>query len=200
VKQSGRKRHAILEEMTTLSDYRFDSQGWTQGLLSDGQWYHCADRTHCVQLRIFAIRGLAIKLAEGLRNLIVRIELAPDGEAHPHRFIRKWLPPLESASRLAIRGKGIKSDGSDFDDWLYDTINENSSKGTAQRIFKANSIVDWLEGDTEEQISLKPRRMRYEGKKVRYTTSVMEFAEEFGAHWKDVGIELGHGSLALTGT
>ena len=39
VKQSGRKRHAILEEMTTLSDHRFDSQGWTQGLLSDGQWY-----------------------------------------------------------------------------------------------------------------------------------------------------------------
>jgi len=187
VKQSGRKRHAILEEMTTLSDYRFDSQGWTQGLLSDGHWYRCADHTHRVQRnRFFAIRRLSIKSAEGLRNLIVRVELAPDGEAHPHRFIRKWLPPLESASRLAIRGKGIKSDGSDFDDWLCDTINETSSKGTAERIFKANSIVDWLEGDTEEQISLKPRRMTYEGRKVRYTTSAMEFAEKFGGHWKDV--------------
>lgn len=55
-----------------------------------------------------------------------------------------------------------------------------------KEFFKANSIVDWLEGDTEEQISLKPRRMRYEGKKVKDTTSVMEFAEEFGGHWKYV--------------
>jgi hypothetical protein len=187
VKRSGRKRHAILEEMTALVHHRFDSQGWIQGLLSSGQWYPCADHAHSVKLdRFFAIRGLSVKSVEGLRDLVVRVELAPNGEVHPHRFIRKWLPSLESAARLAIRGKGIKSDGSDFDDWLYDAMNQKSSKGIAERIFKANSIVDWLEGDTEKQISLKPRRMRYEGKKVRYTTSAVEFAEEFGAHWKDV--------------
>ena len=38
----------------------------------------------------------------------------------------------------------------------------------------------------EEQISLRPRRIRYEGKRTRYTTSPVEFAGKFGVHWKDV--------------
>jgi len=60
LKQIGGKCHAILKEMTALSDNRFDAQGWTQGLLSDGQWYRCADHTHRVQPnRFFAIREIS---------------------------------------------------------------------------------------------------------------------------------------------
>jgi hypothetical protein len=50
---------------------------------------------------------LSIKLPDGTNAVIIRPELAPQGQAHPKRFTRKWLPGLEPASRLAIKD-GVK--------------------------------------------------------------------------------------------
>jgi hypothetical protein len=111
--------------------------------------------------------------------ITIRPELAPQGQAHPNRFIRKWLPELEPASRLAIKGWGEKEDGSDFNDWIYDTVGQEDHLVTAMRIFKANTIVDWLEGSLGS-VSLRPRRYATKSEK---TSSVKDFAEEHKSKW-----------------
>jgi hypothetical protein len=98
-----------------LSDI-FDSDAWVAGLLAHGRRYKCADRGRTKE-RAFEMRYLSIRLPDGMNTITIRPELAPQGQAHPNRFIRKWLPELESASRLAIKGWGEKEDGLDFSDW-----------------------------------------------------------------------------------
>jgi len=70
------------------------------------------------------MKNLSIRLPDGMNAITIRPELAPQGQAHPNRFISKWLPELEPASRLAIKGWGEKEDGLDFSDWLYDTVGQ----------------------------------------------------------------------------
>jgi hypothetical protein len=103
------------------------------------------------------MKSLSIKIPDAMKTITIRPELAPHGQAHSHRFIRKFLPEFEPAARLAIRGWGTKEDGSTFRDWLYDTVARNDHTTTALRIFKANTIVDWLEG-LEDSVYLRPRR------------------------------------------
>jgi hypothetical protein len=114
-----------------------------------------------------------------MNTITIRPELAPQGQAHPNRFIRKWLPELEPTSRLAIKGWGEKEDGLDFSDWIYDTVGQKDHLVTAMRIFKANAIVDWLEG-LVESVSLRPRRY---ATKSETTSSVKDFAEEHKSKW-----------------
>lgn len=39
-----------------------------------------------------------------MRTATIRLEIAPHGQIHPYRFIRKWLPELDPAARLAMKG------------------------------------------------------------------------------------------------
>jgi hypothetical protein len=114
-----------------------------------------------------------------MNTITIRPELAPQGQAHPNRFIRKWLPELESASRLAIKGWGEKEDGLDFSDWIYDTVGQKDHLVSTMRIFKANAIVDWLEG-LIESVSSRPRRY---ATKSETTSSVKDFTEEHKSKW-----------------
>jgi hypothetical protein len=125
------------------------------------------------------MKNLAIRIPDGMNAITIRAELAPQGQAHPNRFIRKWLPELEPASRLAIKGWGEKEDGSDFSDWIYDTVGQKDHLVTAIRIFHANTIVDWLEG-LIGSVSLRPRRY---ATKTETTSSVKDFAEEHKSKW-----------------
>ena len=125
---------------------RFDSDAWVAGLLAYGRHYKCNDHSGRTKERSFDMKYLSIRLPDGMNTITIRPELAPQGQAHPNRFIRKWLPELESTSRLAIKGWGEKEDGLDFSDWIYDTVGQEDHLVTAMRIFKANTIVDWLEG------------------------------------------------------
>ena len=160
-----------------LSDV-FDSDAWVDGLLAHGRRYKCADHRE-TKGRFFQMKYLSIRLPDGMNAITIRPELAPQGQAHPNRFIRKWLPELEPASRLAIRGWGEKEDGSDFNNWIYDTVGQKDHLVTAMRIFKANTIVDWLEG-TIGSVSLRPRRYATRSEK---TSSVKDFAEEHKSKW-----------------
>src|SRR5205085_10132589 len=120
------------------------SNAWVAGLLGPGRRYRCTDR-RWRHGRFFEMKYLRIKLPDGMNTITIRPELAPQGQAHPNRFIRKWLPELESASRLAIKGWGEKEDDSRFDNWIYDTVGQRDHLVTASRIFHANTVVDWLE-------------------------------------------------------
>jgi hypothetical protein len=160
-----------------LSDI-FDSDAWVAGLLIHGRRYKCAGHRGS-KGRFFEMRYLSIRLPGGMNAITIRPELAPQGQAHPNRFIRKWLPELEPASRLAIKGWGEKEDGLDFSDWIYDTVGQEDHLVTAMRIFKANTIVDWLEG-LIGSVSLRPRRYVTRSEK---TSSVKDFAEEYKSKW-----------------
>jgi len=73
----------------------FDSDAWVAGLLGPGRSYGCTDhgRRHG---RFFEMKCLRIKLPDGINAITIRPELAPQGQAHPNRFIRKWLPELDT--------------------------------------------------------------------------------------------------------
>jgi hypothetical protein len=43
-----------------------------------------------------------------MKTITIRPELARHDQAHPHRFIRKFLPDPEPAARLRIRSWGTK--------------------------------------------------------------------------------------------
>jgi len=156
----------------------FDSDAYVARLLAHGRLYTCADHRE-TKGRIFQMKYLSIKLPNCMNAITIRPELAPQGQAHPNRFIRKWLPELEPASRLAIKGWGQKEDGSDFNDWIYDTVGQNDHLVTAMRIFKANTVVDWLEGSIGS-VSLRPRRYATKSEK---TSSVEDFAKEHKSKW-----------------
>lgn len=160
-----------------LSD-TFDSDAWVAGLLAHGRRYKCADHRE-TKGRFFQMKNLSIRLPDGMNAVTIRPELAPQGQAHPNRFIRKWLPELEPASRLAIKGWGEKEDGLDFSDWIYDTVGQKNHLVTAMRIFHANTIVDWLEG-LIGSVSLRPRRYATTSET---TSSVKDFAEEHKSKW-----------------
>lgn len=113
----------------------FDPDAWVDGLLAHGRRYKCADDRE-IKGRVFQIKYLSIKLPDCMNAIAIRPELAPQGQAHPDRFRRKWLPELEPASRLAIKGWREKEDGSDFQDGIYDTVGRKDHLGTAMRIFK----------------------------------------------------------------
>jgi hypothetical protein len=81
----------------------FDSDAYTARLLEHGRLYTCSNHTE-TNGRFFRMKDLAIKIPDGMNSIYIRPELAPQGQAHPNRLIRKWLPELEPASRLAIRG------------------------------------------------------------------------------------------------
>ncbi len=163
--------------MIDLSDI-FDPGPWVAGLLAHGQHYKCADHTQ-TKGRFFQIKYLSIKLPDGMKAITIRPELVPQGHVHPNRFMRKWLPELEPAARLAIKGWGRKEDGSDFNDWIYDIVAQHDHVVTAMRIFKVNTIVDWLEGSIGS-VSLRPRRYATKSEK---TSSVKDFAEEHKSKW-----------------
>jgi hypothetical protein len=156
----------------------FDSAAWVAGLLAHGRRYKCTDRGPS-KVRSLEMKHLSIRLPDGMNAISIRPELAPQGQAHPNRFIRKWLPELEPASRLAIKGWGEKEDGSDFSDWLYDKVGQKDHLVTAMRIFHANTIVDWLEG-LIGSVSLRPRRY---ATKSETTSCVKDFAEEHKSKW-----------------
>jgi hypothetical protein len=156
----------------------FDSDAWVAGLLGPGRLYQGTDYGFTKE-RVLRMRYLSIKLPDGMKAIIIRPELAPQGQAHPNRFIRKWLPELEPASRLAIKGWGEKVDGSHFNDWIYDTVGQKGHLRTARRIFKANAIVDWLEG-LIGSVSLRPRRY---ATRSWTTSSERDFAEEHKSKW-----------------
>ncbi|KIM99813.1 hypothetical protein OIDMADRAFT_55715 [Oidiodendron maius Zn] len=159
--------------------YHFDSDTYTAHLLAHGRLYTCANHTE-TNGRFFHMKDFAIKIPDGMNSINIRPELAPQGQVHPDRFIRKWLPELEPASRLAIRGWGRKEDGSDFDGWLHDTVGQKDHLVTAMRIFRANTVVDWLEGIIWS-VSLRPRR--YAGRSQE-TSSVEDFAKECQSKWR----------------
>ena len=158
--------------------YSFDSETYVARLLAHGRLYTCSHHTE-TKGRFFCMKDFAIKIPDGMNSINIRPELAPQGQVHPNRFICKWLPELEPASRLAIRGWGQKEDGTDFDGWLYDTIGQKNHLVTAMRIFRANTVVDWLEGIIGS-VSLRPRR--YAGRSEE-TSSVEDFAEEYKSKW-----------------
>ena len=166
------------KSVTDLSD-KFDSDAWVAGLLAHGRHYKCTDYRGRITGRFLNMKWLLIRLPNGMNTITIRPELAPQGQAHPNRFIRKWLPELEPASRLAIKGWGGKEDGSDFSDWIYDTVGQKDHLVTAMRIFHANTIVDWLEG-LIGSVSLRPRRYATGS---GTTSSVKDFAEEHKSKW-----------------
>ena len=133
------------------------------------------------------MRGLTIKVPDGLQKIMIRAELAPDGEAHQHRFIEKWLPEGEAALRLAFHGEGTRLDGSYVSGWLSDAILLSDPYGIASRIFKVNSIVDWLEDISDAEILLRPHRWLVfylrRGLTDGYSTSVTTFAQKYSHHW-----------------
>ena len=156
----------------------FDSDAYTARLLAHGRHYTCSNHTE-TNGRFFHMNDFGIKLPDGMNSISIRPELAPQGQAHPNRFIRKWLPELEPASRLAIKGWGQKEDGSDFNDWIYDTVGQKDHLVTAMRIFRANTVVDWLEG-LIGSVSLGPRRYIT---RSETTSNVEDFAEEYKSKW-----------------
>lgn len=87
--------------MTDLS-YTFDSDAWVADLLAHERRYKCADYRE-IKGRFFQMKFLSIKLPDCMNAITIRPELAPQGQAHPNRSIRKCLPELEPASRLAIK-------------------------------------------------------------------------------------------------
>jgi hypothetical protein len=166
------------KSVTDLFD-RFDSNAWVAGLLSHGRHYRCNANSGRRKEWYFEMKYLAIRLPDGMNTITIRPELAPQGQAHPNRFIRKWLPELEPASRLVIKGWGEKEDGLDFSDWIHDTVGQKDHRVTAMRIFHANTIVDWLEG-LIGSVSLRPRRY---ATRSETTSSVKDFAEEHKSKW-----------------
>jgi hypothetical protein len=74
---------------------------------------------------------------------------------------------------------GQKQDGSDFNDWIYDRVGLKDHLVTAMRIFRANTIVNWLEG-LIRSVSLRPRRYAARSEE---TSSVEDFAEEHKSKW-----------------
>jgi hypothetical protein len=162
------------------------NMAWKSQLLGEGQSYSCFKRPG-VYSKTIEMRGLAIKVPDGLEKIMIRAELAPDGEVHQHRFISKWLPEGEPALRLALYGEGIKSDGSHCSVWLSDAILRQNPHVTASRIFKVNSIVDWLEDISDAEILLRPHRwLRQQlrrGLTDGYSSSVTAFAAKYSHHW-----------------
>lgn len=165
----------------TLKDFVFncfDSDAWVRGLLENGREYKCS--THA-ETKVFFLemKFLSIKIPDGMKSITIRPELAPHGQAHPQRFLRKFLRELERAARLAIKGWGEKEDGSFFNDWLYDTMGQKDHVITALRIFRVNTIVDWLEGSLKS-VSLRPRRYLSKSEK---TSSVEDFVAAYKDKW-----------------
>jgi hypothetical protein len=164
------------KSVTDLSD-TFDSDAWVAGLLVHGRPYKCADHRE-IKGRFFQMKYLSIKLPDGMNAITIRPELAPQGQAHPNRFIRKWLPELEPASRLAIKD-GVKKKTAQisvigymiqWDRWIIWLLPCGSLR---------NTIVDWLEGSIGS-VLLRPRRYATKSEK---TSSVKDFAEEYKSKW-----------------
>jgi hypothetical protein len=95
------------ESVIDLYYNTFDSDTYIAHLLAHGRLYTCSNHTE-TNGRFSHMKDLGIKLPDGMNSISIRPELAPQGQAHPNRFIRKWLPELEPASRLAIKRMGSK--------------------------------------------------------------------------------------------
>lgn len=119
----------------------FDSDAYIARLLAHRRLYTCSNHVQ-TNSRFFLIKNFAIRLPDGINSIYIRLELALQFQAHSNRFIRKWLPELKPALRLAIKGRGQKEDGLDFNDWIYDTVGQKDHLVTAIRIFRANTVVD----------------------------------------------------------
>ena len=89
------------------------------------------------------------------------MELAPENQNHVHVYLKhsELLEPDDPALRLAIR---YQVNTADTTNWLYFQIQEGvkteARHVTLRRIFKVNSLVDFLDGDSAAETARRPRR------------------------------------------
>jgi hypothetical protein len=99
----------------------------------------------------FKIHHPDVKFEDGFT---IKMELNPPGERHPNVYVPEALD-TDPCSRLAVKATMTLTDGTLHEMYLID---RHQDKLRSPMIY--NSVFDWLQGDTWEQIALanKPRR------------------------------------------
>ncbi|KAJ5151941.1 hypothetical protein N7492_010236 [Penicillium capsulatum] len=104
----------------------------------------------------FTIRQVRVQITtpiESIDGFWVQAQLAPPGTKHPHVWAQEATPE-DPGSRLALRFGILDSDGNEIG-FQYPT------SGGWEACFKANRLVDELNGDRAPDISKRPRRHIY---------------------------------------
>ena len=117
------------------------------------------------------VHDLYIPVPQELRegtHVNICMELAPENGNHAHAWLKhsdsELLKRDDPALRLAIRYQVDSHDvnAADITNWLYfrrqEMVETDARHITLKRIFKLNSLVDFLDGDSTAEIARRPRR------------------------------------------